>query len=154
MEFDETIAKKTSAKGIYLSFDDVVITYSSQYQNTSPDLKHLLNPDRTLGTGQGWNSGTHPPAWIKLTLKEPVFIEEAELMVNISPDCEVTYQCEMEVETERDFTRRRIVDETTQEMHWAKKIIKVKVQQRIRSFMVKTTGSKSWVAWSRILLMR
>jgi len=47
-----------------------------------------------------------------------------------------------------------IVDETNLELHWLGKRIKVKVGQMMKSFMVKTIKSESWIAWSRILLIK
>ena len=155
MEADDYIAKKTSAsEKSYFTYEDVVLTFSSQYAETKSDLVNLLNPNLELGTKQGWNSGNHAPAWIKISLKEYAFVEEIELIVNILPSCEVSYVCEIEVVHDLNQTKRKIVDETNLELHWLGKRIKVKVGQRMKSFMVKTIKSESWIAWSRILLIK
>lgn len=153
MESDTQIAMDAKfVKGDWISFDEVVISYSSQYNETSSQLKNLLNPDPKT-TGQGWNSGSHAPGWIKIDLKEYAFVENICLLVNISPNCDVHYICEFELVHDVNQTKRKIVDETT-EVHWHGKKINIQVGCIIKSVLIKTISSKSWIAWSKILLKR
>ena len=140
------------AKEDYISFDEVVISFSSQWNQHSDHLLNLLNPDEQT-MGQGWNSGAHAPGWIKIDLKEYTFVENIFLVVNIQPNCDVHYICEFELVHDINQTKRKIVDETT-EVHWAGKKIKIDVGFVIKSVLVKTISSKSWIAWSKILLKR
>lgn len=140
--------EKNSAFKSFLKYDDCIISYSGIYNDFQDDIVNLLCEDYEVGNEQGWNSGGYPEQWIKISLKEPEQIEELWLKVNISPNCTVNYTIEAEL---RDKSIKKI---ERSEFHESGETITIPINSEIRSVKIKTTKSESWVAWSRILLVK
>lgn len=146
MESDKI--EKNSAFRSFMKYEECIVSYSGIYYDFREDIKHLLSEDYEAGYGQGWNSGGYSEQWIKILLKEPEQIEELWLKINISPNCTVNYNIEVEL---RDKSIKKI---ERSEFHESGEIITIPINSEIRSVKITTTKSESWVAWSRILLVK
>jgi hypothetical protein len=135
----ETIDPKS-----YLQYNDVKITYSGTYWETASKLPNLMNPD-TSADGS-WNSGNYAVQWIQFDLKVARILRTAQLHVDISPDCDVTYK----IELNKGLDSYSILTERT-EYHQSGGIIEIPIESRVANVRITTLKSQSWIAWKRVL---
>jgi len=133
----------------YVSIDDVDIEYSGIYPDLTYQLNNVMNPD-TNTEESSWNSGGHPTQWIQINLKNKMYVEAIELVVDISPSCEVVYNVDIDVKKKLDSQVAEVYEEFHSKEMWKK----IPVGGVIKNIRVTTVKSESWVAWKRVLLKK